>query len=360
MTVTTGARSDPDTSRAFAERLLEIYNGGALALGISLGHRLHLFDHLARIGAGTSDELAEAAELDERYVREWLAAMVTGGIVEYQPSAERYALPAERARLLTRRSEPENMAVPLQFIPLLARVEDDLVACFREGGGLPYARFERFHEIMAEMSSQTVVSVLFERILPLVPGLAARLQDGIDVLDVGCGRARALVALASAFPNSRFLGLDLSEEALTVARDRAGRLALRNVELEVADAAELDPALRVDLVMAFDAIHDQARPARVLRGIRRALRDDDGVFLMQEIATSSSLAENLDHPLGPFLYTFSFGHCMTVSLAQGGAGLGTCWGRERAIEMLTQAGFSSVERHTLPHDFQNDFFVVRP
>jgi len=141
--------------------------------------------------------------------------------------------------------------------------------------------------------------------------------------------------------------------------DDLARLGLRNVELEVADAAELDPALRCDLAMAFDAIHDQARPARVLRGIRRAL-EDDGVFLMQEIATSTSLAENLDHPLGPFLYTLSFGHCMTVSLARDGAGLGTCWGRERAAEMLAEAGFTSIERHTLPHDPQNDFFVVRP
>jgi len=359
MTVTHETRSEPATSRTFADRMLDIYNGGALALGISLGHRLRLFDDLARLGTATSEELAEAGGLEERYVREWLAAMVTGDIVEYDVATGRYALPPDRARFLTRRGEPENMAVPLQFIPLLARVEDDLVDCFRNGGGVPYARFERFHEVMAEMSSQTVVSVLFERILPLVPGLASRLQDGIEVVDIGCGRARALIAMASAYPNSHFVGIDLSDEAISVARARALRLGLRNVTLEVADAAELDPALRCDLATAFDAIHDQAQPERVLRGIRRALRDH-GVFLMQEIATSSSLAENRGHPLGPFLYTLSFGHCMTVSLARDGAGLGTCWGRERAMEMLAEAGFTSAERHTLPHDFQNEFFVVRP
>lgn len=106
-------------------------------------------------------------------------------------------------------------------------------------------------------------------------------------------------------------------------------------------------------------MHDQARPAAVLANIRRALRPD-GIFLMQDIATSSRLENNIEHPIGPLLYATSLFHCMTVSLAQGGAGLGTCWGRELVTEMLAKAGFVDVEVHDLPHDFINYFYVARP
>src|SRR5690606_3222684 len=109
-----------------------------------------------------------------------------------------------------------------------------------------------------------------------------------------------------------------------------------------------------DLVTAFDAIHDQARPAAVLANIRRALRPG-GVFLMQDIRASSHLERNKDHPLGPYLYTISTMHCMSVSLATGGEGLGTVWGEEKALEMLREAGFARVELHRLPHDIMNNY-----
>jgi hypothetical protein len=106
-------------------------------------------------------------------------------------------------------------------------------------------------------------------------------------------------------------------------------------------------------------VHDQARPDRVLAGVRRALRSD-GVFLMQDIGASSNVAENRDHLVGTLLYTISCMHCMSVSLAQGGLGVGAVWGEQQTREFLRQAGFASVERHTLPHDVQNYFYVVRP
>jgi hypothetical protein len=52
-------------------------------------------------------------------------------------------------------------------------------------------------------------------------------------------------------------------------------------------------------------------------------------------------------------------HCMTVSLAQGGAGLGTVWGEETAVDMLHDAGFARVAAHRLPHDIINVYFVAR-
>ena len=124
-------------------------------------------------------------------MREWLGAMVTGGVVDYDPAAGTYALPAEHAAWLTRAAGTDNLAVQAQFIPLLAQVEQPLIDCFRNGGGVPYAAYPRFQQLMAEDSGAIHDAALIDTILPLVPGLPARLAAGIDVADVGCGqRAR--------------------------------------------------------------------------------------------------------------------------------------------------------------------------
>jgi 2-polyprenyl-3-methyl-5-hydroxy-6-metoxy-1,4-benzoquinol methylase len=291
-------------------------------------------------------------------VREWLAAMVVGGVVEHDPEDRTYHLPPEHAAFLTRAATPDNIAVTAQFIPVLASVEDRIVESFQKGGGVPYSAYTRFHEVMAEDSGQTVVAALTDYILPLVPGLTGRLEAGIDVLDVGCGSGRALNLMARKFPNSRFTGYDFSEEAIARARTAAQKHDTTNVRFEVKDVATLDEEARYDLITTFDAVHDQADPAAVLRGIAAALRDD-GVYLMQDIAGSSHLHNNLDHPLGPFMYTVSTMHCMTVSIAQGGEGLGAMWGEEKAKEMLKEAGLGEVEVERLPHDIANSYFVAR-
>ncbi len=348
-----------DPVAGFAARMLDMLNGGALAIMTSIGHRTGLFDTMAELEPSTSTELALAAGLNERYVREWLAALVTGGIIEHDPKTATYALPDHHAALLTRAATPDNLAVVAQFLPLLAQVEDDIIACFRHGGGIPYSKYPRFHEVMAEDSGQTVVAGLFDHMLPLIDGLDERLETGIDVLDVGCGRGRAMLTLASAFPASRFIGYDFSEEAIGWGQREAQRLGLENLVFEVRDAAQLDEVESYDLITTFDAVHDQRAPDRVLAGIRRALRPN-GVYLMQDIKGSSHVHGNMDHPLAPLLYTMSTMHCMTVSLAEGGAGLGTLWGKEKALEMLAEAGFNQVAVHELPHDIQNYFYIAGP
>lgn len=352
---------DEEKLARFEERFVGALNDGGMLLLCSLGHRLGLFDTLGDAGVVTSEELARAAGLDERYVREWLGGMVAGRVMETDPESGRYWLPAEHSQLLGRRGEV-NMAVYAQFLPLLGSVEEDILACFRQGGGVPYERFHRFHEVMAEDSAQTVLSALFDDILPLVEGLAGRLERGIRVLDVGCGRGRALMAMAERFPASRFSGYDLSREATDWAREEAHRQGLDNVQFEAVDVTDFDrsaPEAAFEFITTFDAIHDQARPLNVLRGIRRALTDD-GVYLAQDIRASSHHHGDIDHPMGAFLYAASCMHCMTVSLAQGGEGLGTMWGRERALDYMHRAGFGSVQLHELEHDIQNDYFVCRP
>jgi 2-polyprenyl-3-methyl-5-hydroxy-6-metoxy-1,4-benzoquinol methylase len=345
-------------AEAFAEKMLGTINGAGLALMTSIGHRTGLFDTMAALAPSTPARVAEAAGLNERYVREWLGAMTTGGVVEYDPAQGTYQLPPEHAAFLTRAATPNNLAVTTQFVAVLGAVEDRIVECFREGGGVPYSAFERFHETMAEESEQTVVAGLIDSILPLAPGLSEALEAGIDVLDVGCGSGRALITLARAFPKSRFTGFDLSEEAVSNARREAVRQGLTNLRFEARDVTVIGEAEQYDLVTAFDAIHDQARPALVLRGIADALRPG-GTFLMQDIRGSRHVERNLDHPVAPFLYTISAMHCMTVSLASGGDGLGTMWGEETAVEMLAAAGLGAIEVRQLPHDFMNNFYVAR-
>jgi 2-polyprenyl-3-methyl-5-hydroxy-6-metoxy-1,4-benzoquinol methylase len=349
---------DETRVEAFAGKLLDVLNAGALSLMTSIGHRTGLFDVMGTLPPADSTTIARQAGLSERYVREWLGAMVTGGIVEYDPDAGTYALPAEHAACLTRAARPNNLAATSQWIPLLGSVEDQIVECFERGGGVPYSAYGRFHAVMAEESDQTVVAVLVDTILPEVDGLVDALEQGVDVMDVGCGSGRALNLMARTWPASRFTGYDLSPEAVANAKREASELGLRNVHFEVRDLCDLDATDRFDVITAFDAIHDQADPEAVLAGISRALRPD-GTFLMQDIAGSSHVHHDADHPVGPFLYTVSCMHCMTVSLSAGGAGLGAMWGRETACRMLAEAGFAKVDVRSLPHDVINYYYVAR-
>ncbi len=349
---------DQRKSEQFAQQMLSVLNHGAISLMVSIGHRTGLFDAMASMPPSPSRQIADRIGLNERYVREWLGAMVTGRIVEYDADRRTYRLPPEHAAFLTRAARPNNMAAICQYFSVLAGVEDRIVECFRNGGGVPYEAFKRFHEVMAEESDQTVVAALDQTILPMVPGLRERLETGIDVLDIGCGSGGALNRMAQLFPKSRFTGYDFCKDAIARAETQAARLGLDNVRFRVKDVARLDDEGPYDLVTAFDAIHDQAAPDKVLSEIARVLRDD-GTFLMQDIAASSQLHENMDHPIGPFIYTISTMHCMTVSLAHGGMGLGTAWGRQKAEEMLANAGFTSVRVESLPHDFQNYWFIAR-
>lgn len=337
---------DDTKAEAFADRLVGTLGDAAMALMLSLGHRTGLFDALATVSPTTSDALAEGTGLAKRYVREWLATMVTSGVVDYDAAIRQYTLPAEHAAFLTRASVPDNIAVTAQFIGVAASVEEEMLERFQSGEGLQYGHFERFHEVMAEDSAQLVVAALQDHILPIVPGLVARLNDGIDVVDIGCGAGRALTQLASAFPRSRFLGVDICADAFAETQIEVARRALSNLQFEARDLSDVD------------AVHDQKDPAALLAMVHRSLRSG-GVFLMQDIGGSRDLEKNLDNPFATLLYTISLMHCTPISIGQGGPGLGTFWGVETAQEMLRSAGFSEIETHELPHDPINAYFVAR-
>lgn len=351
------AAFDEARSEAFAERLTGVLNEAAVALMTSIGHQVGLFDAMAGLPPSTSQEIADAAGLRERYVREWLGAMVTGRVVEHDPEAGTYSLPSEHAAWLTREAGVNNLALQMQYIPLLANVEEPVVDAFQRGGGIPYSAYPHFHRVMAEDSGAVQDAALIDAVLPLVPELREGLEAGIDVGDIGCGRGHAINLMARAFPNSRFVGYDFSDEAIAAARGESKAWGLSNTRFEERDVATLDVRDGFDLVTAFDAIHDQAHPEQVLARIAEALRPD-GIFLMVDIRAASSVHENMDHPIAPFLYTVSCMHCMTVSLAQDGKGLGTMWGEQKARQLLAEAGFGRVEVKEIEGDITNSYYIA--
>jgi SAM-dependent methyltransferase len=348
---------DEAAVEAFGDRIIGVLNDGCTALLTSIGHQTGLFRTLAATGPATSAQVATAGTLNERYVREWLNAMTTARFVLYDPKSGTYHLPREHAAWLVDNAGPDNLARTMMFLPMMAEVEQGIVRCFREGGGLSYADYSRFHSVMAEESAAVADTTLLQRTVPLVQGLDARLRAGVDVADIGCGSGHAINVLARAYPASRFTGFDFAEDAVAAGRAEAEAWGLSNATFELCDVATLDRPDAFDVITAFDAIHDQAHPARVLAAIARALRSG-GRFLMVDIRAASAVEDNLDLPWATFLYTVSTMHCMTVSLGLDGDGLGTMWGEQVATRMLAAAGFTEVVIHTVEGDPFNSFYVA--
>lgn len=354
MTATT---IDEERVGRFAERLLGAYVGSMLVLMIDLADRTGLLDALAQ-GPATSEELAARGGLEERYVRECLGALVTGGLVEYDAATGDHTLPIEHALCLTG-NQAMNMAPISRFPTLLAHHVEAAETVMREGGGIPYERFRpEFTAVMDGVSRAMFDQHLIEAIVPMAKGLPEALTRGIRVADIGCGTGHSTVTLARAFPDSAFVGYDLSDDALAIGRAEAIEAGADNVDFEALDLAHLPDDPPFDAIVGFDVIHDQADPAGVLERVHRALVPG-GVFVAMDIKASSHLENNTGNPLAPFLYTVSTLHCMTVSLAQGGAGLGTVWGEELARQMLADAGFIGLTVHEVPDDPFNQVYVAR-
>jgi SAM-dependent methyltransferase len=356
MTITAPAPSETD---AF---IAQLYGWIVATAGLSLvavGDRTGLLAALAE-GSATSDELAERCGLSERHVREWLGGMATSGIAEHDEASGRFSLPPPRAAALVG-DTPSNVAPLLTASAFLARYAPAVERTLREGGGIPYSEYQPELAALTDgINRRLYDAALIDGYIGAVPGLIERLGDGMRVLDVGCGSGHVVNLLGRAFPASTVTGYDVSDAGLAMARAEATAWNLDNVRFERRDVASFPPGACFDLVTAFDAIHDQAQPRRVLREIHAAL-GSEGLFVMVDMNASSSVHANVGNPIAPYFYWVSLFHCMQVSLAEGGEGLGTAWGVELATELLHQAGFSSVERVPAPPaDPVNAIFVARP
>jgi SAM-dependent methyltransferase len=349
---------DRESVQEFMERFMKMATGAALIGIVAVGDRSGLFKALAGGGPRTVADLARDSGLQERYLREALSALAAGGIVRYDAKAETFELPEEAAACLADESSPyflggwgDLVRGALAAVPGVARA-------FREGGGVAYAEFgEGMVDAIHRSNSPGMRILLTRRWLRSLPDVVKRLEAGIRVADIGCGAGTSTITMAKAYPASGFAGYDLDAISIDRARAQAAGEELANVEFHTMAAEEMPTEPSVDFATSFDAIHDMAHPRRALRRIREALADD-GTYMMVEPAAEDALEDNLNSG-GALLYSISTLHCLTVSLAHGGEGLGAAWGPKRAEELCREAGFTRFRRLEVDNPF-NAFYEVRP
>ncbi|MGI9015762.1 MAG: class I SAM-dependent methyltransferase [Euzebya sp.] len=337
----------------FARTLVGHLSSSMTVTMLELGRRLGLLDALA----GTSlsvEELARVTGCQPRYVTEWLGLMVSAGVLIHDEG--HFGLSAEHAAALLGDS-PYNISAMLSMATATAHSLDDLQRVFVEGGGIGY---DQQHldadDFIDRLTRNRYDALLVDSYLAQVPGLTDRLTEGARLLEFGCGKGHAARLIGQAFPASTVVGLDISDGAIESAREAVSAQGLDNVSFEVGSATQPPPG-PWDLIAAFDVIHDLAHPFEALAAAHGALRSG-GQLLMIDSGAPPSLAERAQLPWAPMMYGVSIAHCMTVSLAQGGEGLGTMWGSEAAIEALAAAGFDPVDAFELKGDPMDLLYVA--
>lgn len=343
----------------FVGKVLSDTSATMTTLLATVGDRLGLFKDLATNGPATSEAFASRTGINERYAREWLGGMATAGYVNYDPATRCFALPPEHAPALAQEGGPYFFGGVHQMIPSFAGILDQVTTSFRTGGGVQQSAYgDAFWDGMERFSNGWFENLLVQQWIPAMPDVETKLRKGAVLADVGCGRGRGVIKLAQAFPSSQYVGYDVFGPSVERARAnaRAAGVAER-VSFEQLDASQGIPR-QYDVITTFDVVHDAVDPLRLLQAIRRALQPD-GVYVCLDINCSDKLEENAG-PLGAMFHGFSVFYCMTTSLANGGAGLGTVGFHERKVrDLCDEAGFSSVRRLPLENPF-NNVYEVRP
>ena len=341
---------DPAAVEAFVGRVVGDASAWMATTMAMIGDRLGLWRALADSGPSTSAELAERTGTTERYVREWLSSVTAHGYVTYEPETGRFELPAAHAPVLATAS-PVHLGGLHQALYGVTGVLDEVVDAFRDGGGVPLSSYgDNWWQGLERFSSGWFDHLLPQAWLPAMPEVHAKLRHGADVVDVGCGRGRALIALAGAYPAGRYVGYDVHPESIEAARAAAEIAGVGDrVRFECRDVSAGIPGDH-DLILTFDVIHDAVDPLQILRSIRAALRPD-GRYVCLDINASHRLEDNTG-PLSGYFYGVSVLYCLTTSLAHGGAGLGTCGFNEHTARRLcAEAGFGAVRRVEMENPF---------
>lgn len=349
---------DENKAAEFTGRVLGDTAAAATVVLAAFGDRLGLFKDLAAHGPATSGALAARTGLDERYVREWLAGMYAAGYLAYDPGDSRYALPPEHTPALATEPGPAFFGGVHQELLGAIQRYDTVLSAFRTSGGV------HAHDLHPDVRLGTSRftahwhrNMLIQQWLPLVPGIEGRLRDGAHVADVGCGWGEAVIALARAFPASTFVGYDNDPGSIERARAAAQAAGVGDqVRFEVRDAAAGLPE-RYDVITTFDVVHDAADPLALLQSIRDALTRG-GRYLCLDINCSAEPAANTG-PIASLLYGFSMLCCMTTSLAEGGAGLGTLGLPLPVLRNLAdKARFSQVRQVDMDNPFNSLYELV--
>lgn len=328
---------------------------GFVATGVAYGDTLGLWETLAKFDEPkTVGEISAAANLKERYVKEWMGLMVVGDIIDADSTGSRFFLPVHRRKYLTAEGDLQNCSILANGLQFFLRGFDYAVDAAKPSGpdGFPQTTTAlEFFRWMDSFSEVLMKTTLLSKFVPSIPGFQQSLDTGTSVLSVCCGSAIDSIMLAKSFPKTTFTGIDLDDVALKRAKTSAANGSLQNINFEKHDAYQLpaDWSNQFDYVTSVYSIHDTGRPDLVLGEIHRVLKPG-GVYVMVEYkASSTNVTENKGRPMMEFLYCASLLHCVPTSLAQeGGIGAGCCWGDDTMARFLKEAGFESVDKQPYP------------
>jgi 2-polyprenyl-3-methyl-5-hydroxy-6-metoxy-1,4-benzoquinol methylase len=344
---------DHEKVEAFVHRAMGDASSALLTIMCSIGDRLGLFKDLAAQGPATSSELAVRTGINERYAREWLGAMASAGYVMYDPATRKFTLPPEHAPVLAQENGQYFFGGIYQMLSGLVGPLEQIAQCFKQGGGVPQSAYnDHMWDGIERFSASWFENLLLQEWIPAMPAVRQKLERGCSVADVGCGRGRALIKLAQAFPRSRFIGYDVFAPTIARARAYADIAGVSDrVTFKQWDVARGLPE-KYDVITTFDVVHDAADPLGLIRSIRQAL-NAEGRYVCLDINCSDKLEENAG-PLGAMFQSVSILYCMTTSLAHNGLGLGTVGLPESKLkDFANQAGFNEVRRVPLENPFNN-------
>uniref|UniRef100_A0A1I7TY43 Methyltranfer_dom domain-containing protein n=1 Tax=Caenorhabditis tropicalis TaxID=1561998 RepID=A0A1I7TY43_9PELO len=340
------------------DRLTNLAISNVLSNAVNIGNRLHLFKALAEISSEENpvlpEKIAERAGCKERYVREWCNTLACGNILEVNEKEE-FWIANENSEALT----TENF--PLVFNTMLSTVLkpiQNLIECFRKDGpyGLDYNVYSDFEEMQQKFAKVTSENHIIPSLVPAIGnGIQERLQSGIRVLDVGCGSGIQVKLLAEHFPNSHFIGLDITEKAIEAARllKKSDGSDFENLEFLVADAGDMPKSYTdsFDLVLLFGSCHDQMRPDLCMKEVHRVVKSD-GIVAVTDVDGSSNVYTDRETygKMAAMKYGGSMLHCLPVgSNSPDALCCGSMWGRRRAVELMNKCGFFDVE--IIPTDY---------
>lgn len=319
--------------------------GGAYALLLSyLGDQSGIFRVLTECGPVTSDELASKANVDSRYLLEWLSAQTAAGYVEYDESSDTFFMLPEKSIVLAQEGHPACMQGLFQIVVAQFATHEKALHTFVSGEGRPWGEHQGccFCGVDRFFRPGYEVNLLTDWI-PALDGMTDKLQRGARVADVGCGHGSSTIMMAETFKNSHFVGYDFHAESVAAAvRSADTRLSHPNWQFVKAGAAEIEEG-EFDLICLFDAFHDMGDPVGIARHLRSKLANGGSLMLVEPLA-GDKLTDNL-HLLGQVFYSASTLICTPASKAQDvGMALGAQAGEKKLTEVLMSAGFTSVKR----------------
>ena len=324
--------------------------GGASSVAmVRMGDALGLYGTLHAKGAMTAAELAAAAGVHERYVREWLSHQAASNYLSYDPATRTFALSDEQAMVFAAADSPVNLMGGFDLMAAMLDNQPKVERAFRTGGGVAWGdQAGCMFCAVARFFRPGYHNNLVGAWLPALDGVVAKLERGAKVADIGCGHGWSTVLMAKAFPNSYFVGYDFHPASIDAAAAHAlSHGVTRNARFEVGTAKDF-PARGLDLVTCFDCLHDMGDPAGAAAHIRESLKRD-GTWMIVEPMAGDSLEQNLN-PVSRLYYAASTMICIPTSLSQDvGTALGAQAGEAKLREVLASGGFGAVRRAAETH-----------